>query len=149
MARKAISKTKQFQVFISHSSIDTWVAEQIALHIADSGAKSFLDKNDIQHGDNFDDKIREGIFVSNEFLVLLTPWALLRPYIWYEAGLFLGDKKRKARVIGVVHGISKTDIATRAEIPAWIKEVDLVDINDLESYFVQLKRRVKNWSQDG
>ena len=36
------------QVFISDSSIDTWVAKQIALQIENCGARFFLDEADIQ-----------------------------------------------------------------------------------------------------
>lgn len=143
------TKTTSFQVFISHSSIDTWVAQQIALHIERSGAITFLDKNDIQHGDNFDQEILRGIYASTEFLVLFTPWALSRPYIWYEAGVFRGHKKGKGRIIGVVYNVSKEELSARLEIPAWFKQLDMVEINDLNSYFAQLKRRVSNRRSNG
>ena len=45
---------------------------------------------------------------SDELLVLLTPWATDRPYIWIEIGLFLGENKR---IVGVLHGLEKKDIA--------------------------------------
>jgi hypothetical protein len=44
-------------VFISHASIDTWVARQLASHIEQCGADSFLDETDIKHGDDFEDRI--------------------------------------------------------------------------------------------
>jgi hypothetical protein len=47
----------KIQVFISHSSIDTWVAKQIALQIENCGARFFLDEADIHHGDDFEEKI--------------------------------------------------------------------------------------------
>ena len=80
-----------YQVFISHSSADTWVARQIARHIEELGASTFLDEEDIEHGDDIEEEILSAAQNSDELLVLLTPWALTRPYIWIEIGwCFLG-----------------------------------------------------------
>lgn len=67
------------RVFISHSSKDTWVAKQIAQHISECGASSFLDEADIDHGDDFEERILHAAHGSQELLVLLTPWATTRP----------------------------------------------------------------------
>src|ERR1041385_8118266 len=98
------------QVFISHSSIDIWIAKQIAAHIRTCGARSFLDEADINHGDDFEQKILEAAQSSSELLVLLTPWAIPRPYIWLEMGLFWGQGKR---IIGIFHGITAKEVATQ------------------------------------
>jgi hypothetical protein len=45
------------RVFISHSSTDTWVAKQIASHIKNCDAETFLDVAHIQHGDDFETEI--------------------------------------------------------------------------------------------
>ena len=45
------------KVFISLSSTDTWVARQIASHIAQCDAETFLDVACIQHGDDFETEI--------------------------------------------------------------------------------------------
>src|SRR5689334_4371608 len=79
------------QVFISHSSSDTRVARQIANYICDCGAACFLDESNVQIGDDFEEKIREAANASDELLVLLTPWAIDRPYVWLEMGPF-GDR---------------------------------------------------------
>src|SRR5205085_1348990 len=76
------------RVFVSHSSRDTWVARQIAEHISRSGAAVFLDEADIEHGDDFDQKLVEGANSCQELLVLLTPWSKDRPYVWIEVGMF-------------------------------------------------------------
>jgi hypothetical protein len=73
--------SNQRLVFISHSSKDTWVAKQIARAIFDCGAMTFLDEHDIEAGKDFDEEIRKSLNNSHELLVLLTPWALTRPYI--------------------------------------------------------------------
>jgi len=45
------------KVFVSHSSRDTWIARQIADHIERTGAAVFLDEADVEHGDDFDQKL--------------------------------------------------------------------------------------------
>lgn len=73
-------------VFVSHSSRDTWVAKQIARDIKACGAVPFLDESDIEAGGDFEDAILAFLSKADELVVLLTPWALDRPYIWAEIG---------------------------------------------------------------
>ena len=129
------------RVFISHSSRDTWVARQIASRIVGCGGTTFLDEADIQYGDNFDREIIDAAKACDELLVLLTPWATNRPYIWIEIGLFLGDGKR---IVGVLHGLEKKDISTDERIPVLLKGIDMVEINKLDDYFSQLSARITN-----
>jgi hypothetical protein len=133
------------KVFISHSSRDTWVARQLAAHIRNCGADTFLDESDIQHGDDFEEEILKAEETSTELLVLLTPWALERTYIWLEIGFFRRGGKR---IVGVLHGVSHKDIATDERIAVLLKKIDLVDINAIDSYFEQLRKRVSRQEHD-
>lgn len=90
-----------FQVFISHSSVDTWVARQPARAVEECGATCFLDEAHMEYGDDFEDKILAAVRASQELLVLLTPWAIKRPYIWLELGAIWGQGQR---IIGVLYG---------------------------------------------
>ncbi len=128
------------KVFISHSSRDTWVATQIATHVRAIGADAFLDEADIEHGDDFDDEIVNASKLCTELLLLLTPWSVGRPYIWLEIGFFRHDNKR---IVGVLHGLKPEDVSADPRIPVLLKKIDLVDINEIGSYFTQLDRRVK------
>jgi hypothetical protein len=129
------------QVFISHSSTDTWVARQIGKYIGDCGAACFLDESSIQIGDDFEEKIREAANASGELLVLLTPWAVNRPYIWLEMGVFWGSGKR---IIGILHGLTKNELLALERVPVLLKRIDLISLNEIDSYFNQLKRRMKS-----
>ncbi|MCK6620582.1 MAG: toll/interleukin-1 receptor domain-containing protein [Calditrichaceae bacterium] len=131
----------KFQVFISHSSIDTWVARQIANHIKSCGASTFLDEADIEYGDDIEEKILDAAQASNELLVLLTPWATKRPYIWMEIGAFWGQSKR---IVGILHGLTVNQLVSQEGTPTLLKRIDLVDINTLEVYFQQLQNRIEN-----
>jgi hypothetical protein len=126
------------RVFISHSSIDTWVAKQIASHIAACGASSFLDEAEIEHGDDFETKILNAANECSELLVLLTPWSIARPYIWLEMGVFWGNRKR---IVGVLHGLAVKELSSDERIPILLKKTDLLTLNDIDSYFSQLKVR--------
>jgi hypothetical protein len=127
-----------YQVFVSHSSTDAWVAKQLSTHLERCGAATFLDVNDIEHGDDFDETIVEAAERSHELLVLLTPWSKDRHYVWMEIGMFRGARKR---VVGILHGVKTTEIATDERIPVVLKKIDLVDLNAIDSYLTQLARR--------
>ena len=122
-----------YKVFISHSSRDTWVAEQIERHLHECGAETFLDERNIAIGDDFEDVIFNEIGDSNEIVVLMTPWALKRPYIWLEIG---AARSRGIRIVAIIHGILLADLQKNPNIPALIKKRDIVEINDLGFYFL-------------
>ena len=132
--------TLPYQVFISHASTDTWVARQIAAHIRARGAATFLDEADIQHGDDIEERIYQAAGNSQELLVLLTPWAVTRPYIWMEIGLFWGSGKR---IVGVLYGLSQQELITDERIPLLLKRGKMLDINRIDGYFDELQQRVQ------
>jgi hypothetical protein len=122
------------------------VATQIATHVKDTGADTFLDEADIEHGDDFDDVIVRASKQCTELLLLLTPWSVERPYIWLEIGFFRHDNKR---IVGVLHGLKPENVSGDPRIPALLKKIDLVDINEIDTYFAQLDRRVKAAGEAG
>jgi len=77
---------KRHLVFVSHSGRDTRVAKQIAREISTCGAEVFLDEAEIDIGADFEEAILASLDKADELVVLLTPWALDRPYIWAEIG---------------------------------------------------------------
>jgi predicted peroxiredoxin len=125
-------------VFISHSSQDTWVAEQIAKHIKTSGANFFLDEYHIQLGADFEEEILKQLNKSDEILVLLTPWSIKRPYVWAELGVAWG---RKIRIVGVLHGISIVNLNKKSEATIFLKKKNLIELNTINKYFSELKKR--------
>jgi hypothetical protein len=71
-------------VFISHSGPDTWVARQIAREVEARGATPFLDEAQVDAGADFEEDILNFLERAHELVVLLTPWALERPYVWAD-----------------------------------------------------------------
>ena len=127
-------------VFISHSGTDTWIAKQIAREIEAHGATTFLDEANISIGEDFEERILTALDRASELLVLLTPWSLQRAYIWAEIGAAWG---RRIPIIGVLYGLTADDIQADTSVPNLLKRRDLVELNDIESYFHQLSQRIQ------
>jgi hypothetical protein len=135
-----------YNVFISHSSIDTWVARQLARYVKDFSATTFLDEADVEVGDDFEERILEAARNSDELLVLLTPWAISRPYIWMEIGAVWGLGRR---VVGILHGLTASDLVKQDGTPALLKRIDLLDLNRIDAYFAQLQKRIEEHENNG
>ena len=95
-------------------------------------AQTFRDDRDIQGGDDIPEKIQEKIRQCDEFVVLLTPESVARPWVLLEIGMAVILRKR------VVPILQHVDVNP---IPDMIKSVRNFDFNDLERYLTQLARR--------
>jgi hypothetical protein len=138
MAKSRRVSRKRF-VFVSHSSRDTWVAKQIAREITACGAAPFLDEAEIETGAEFEDSILAFLSKAHELVVLLTPWALDRPYVWAEIGAAWG---RRIPIVVILHGITPQELQSRPGMPVFIKKRNLIDLNDIGTYLKELRSRV-------
>lgn len=129
-----------YTVFISHASRDKWVAGQIAKELDAVGAGVFLDSRAIETGDQFDEELKQALHDADELLVLLTPAALERPYVWIELGAAWLQAKR---IIGILHGMTTSELAARDGTPAFLTGVHLRDINELDEYLGELAARLE------
>ena len=71
--------------------------------------------------------------------MLFTPAALDRPYVWIEIGVAWSQGKR---IIGILHGMTTSDLAAHDGAPAFLRGIHLRDINELDKYLDELRRRV-------
>lgn len=126
-------------IFVSHSGKDTWVAKQIAKEIADCGATAFLDEAEIYVGADFEEDILAALEKADELLVLFTPWALERPYVWAEIGVAWG---RRIPIVTLLHGIGPEELQSKPNVPVFLKKRNLLDLNAIDTYFRQLRKRV-------
>jgi TIR domain len=106
-------------VFVSHSSQDTWVAKQIAREIQARGAIAFLDEAQIDAGSDFEEDILEFLERAHELVVLLTPWALDRPYVWAEIGAAWG---RRIPIVALLLGLTPAELQTRSGVPVLLRK---------------------------
>ena len=132
-----------YHVFLSHSGTDTWVARQISKEIGKRGAIPFLDEASINVGARFEEDILIALDRAHELVVLFTPWALERPYVWAELGAAWG---RRIPIVALLHGLNAVELQTRPEIPVFIKARDFVDLNKIDTYLCQLSGRVESWN---
>ena len=127
-------------VFVSHSGQDTWVAKQIAREIEARGGIPFLDEAQVDAGADFEEDILNFLEQAHELVVLLTPWALERPYVWAEIGAAWG---RRIPIIALLLGITPTELQSRPGIPVLLKKRDLLQLNEIEVYLDQLGARMR------
>jgi hypothetical protein len=128
------------KVFISHSSLDTWVARQIATQVRALGAEAFLDEADVSSGDDFLERILNAEAECSELLVLLTPWGMSRPWVLFEISCFRHSRKR---IVGVTHGLTTNEVVGDPYLGVLVDRRVLVDINRLPAYFQELGVRIK------
>lgn len=133
-------------MFISHSGEDTWVARQIAREVTSRGAHPFLDEADVDVGAEFEEDIRDFLDRADELLVLLTPWALERPYVWAEIG---AAWIRKIPIIVVLHGLDARALQAQPGAPIFLKKRNVVRLNEISQYLDQLAARVTGDAADG
>lgn len=133
--------TRDRLVFVSHSSPDTWVAKQIAREIEARGATAFLDEAQVDAGSDFEEDILNFLERAHELVVLLTPWALDRPYVWAELG---AAWSRRIPIVALLLGITAAKLQTRPGIPVLLKKRDLLQFNEVGTYLDQLTARIRH-----
>jgi hypothetical protein len=133
---KKNNNAKPYQIFVSHSTADKWLAVTLCEKLETSGASTFRDDRDIDGGDDIPDRIRAEIKRSREIVVLLTPNSVNRAWILLEVGAAWGWSK----AIRITPILCHVDVDP---IPGMIKSKKAVHINDCANLFAEVKRRVK------
>jgi hypothetical protein len=133
------ASTTDWLIFVSHAGEDTWVARQIAREIAERGARSFLDEADIDIAAEFEDDIRQFLEQADEMLVLFTPWALSRRYVWAEIG---AAWLRDIPIVVVLYGLTIQEVQSQPMTPVFLKARNTIQLNDLDEYLDELEARV-------
>lgn len=128
-----------YLTFISHSSEDTWVAKKLSIDCRSAGADTFLDEAQIAVGANFEDDILAALRNANELVVLITPWALQRPYVWLEIG---AAWYKGIPIIILLLGVSASEFQEKATVPVTLKERNLLPLNNVDRYLAELAERV-------
>jgi hypothetical protein len=133
-------------IFVSHSGQDTWIARQIARELTLCGATPFLDEADVDVGAEFEEDIRSFLDKTDELLVLFTPWSLDRPYVWAEIG---AAWIRRIPIVVVLHGLTISEFQTQPHVPIFLKQRDMINLNDIDQYFEQLRQRIRRERREG
>lgn len=115
------------------------MARQIANGLAVCGAEPFLDEADVKIGAEFEEDIRAFLDRADELVVLFTPWSLDRPYVWAEIG---AAWIRRIPIIVLLYGLTISEFQAQPNVPIFLKKRDILNLNDIDQYFVQLKQRI-------
>jgi hypothetical protein len=133
-ARKSRAEPITYTVFISHSSKESWIAQQIAKEIEALGANTWLDIKDLPGGDEIRRSIKRGIRASQEAVVLLSANSITSQWVIYEAGIAYGQGKRMTPILN--------NIAPDETI-APLQGIKALDLNDFDNFLVELTGRIK------
>jgi len=128
-----------YLTFISHSSEDTWVAKKLSLEFGAAGATTFLDEAEIAVGANFEDDILVALRSAKELVVLITPWAITRPYVWMEIG---AAWYKDIPIIVLLLGVTASEFQEKAIIPVALKQRNLLPLNHVDRYITELAERI-------
>ena len=130
-------KTGPYLVFISYSSADIWIAEQIDKQIRALGTTTWLDKKDLKGDDVLVDEIITGISSCNEAVVLVSPKSVKSQWVAYEIGAVSVQHKR---VTPILNQVNHDAIAP-------LKGVKSIDLNQFDEFLIHLSMRISEWSK--
>lgn len=138
MAARKSRKTRsprrgEYVVFISHSSVDLWIAGQMAKEIRAAGAKPWLDELEMEGGDQIRDRILRGIDACSEAVVLITPQSIKSDWVSFEIGAVSIQRKR---VTPVLQYVSHDQLKILADTKS-------LELNRFDQYLTQLKQRIR------
>jgi hypothetical protein len=95
------------KVFINYSPKDEALATKLVASLEDSGLDAWFKKREILPGDNWAEKIAQGLKESNAMVVLLTPAALESDAVQSNISYALGERAFSHRLIPVIVGDSQ------------------------------------------
>lgn len=122
-----------YTVFISHSSKESWIAQQISKEVVALGAKAWLDLKDLRGGDDIRRSIKRGIRASHEAVVLLSANSITSQWVSYEAGV--ADSQGK-RITPILNNL------TPDKTLAPLRGIKAIDLNDFGNFLLELAERI-------
>lgn len=125
-------KRLRYVVFISHSSLDAWIAKVMAEKIEALGAKCWLDEKDLAGGDIIAENIIRGIDACHEAIVLISPNSVKSQWVPFEIG---GVRAQHKRVTPILNNVKPLQMAPMHDIRG-------IDLNRFNEFLAQLKRRI-------
>lgn len=132
MATRSPRKKVTYQVFLSYSREDNWIAEIMREKIRKSRVKVWLDAVDLPGGANVRERIKKGMRESAEALILLSPASRKSDWVKHEVGL--ADGMDKWTTLLLLH-------VTQDDVPEPVSHLNYLSINAFDSYLAQLAER--------
>lgn len=125
-------KTAGYEVFLSHSHRDLWIAQVLKEKIEALRRTSvWLDEMSLQGGDNVMQAVVEGIGAADEAIVLVSHEALRSQWVATEIGIATAKKKRITPILN--------NVEPDAFVP--LKGAKSYELNSFEKFLAELTRR--------
>lgn len=135
-AKRRRPKFPPYTVFISHSSKDLFIAEQIVKLIEASGADCRIDKRDFEGGGNIWDEINKAVGESQEIVILFTLNSKNAEWVIFEVG---AASQRRMPITPILYGVEHKELALIAGKIS-------IDLNTgFNKYLTDLKSRIEKW----
>lgn len=116
------------KVFLTYSHKDQALAREVVDTLRDAGLDVWYDMNEIFPGDNWAEKISQGLKESNAMVVLLTPNSLESNSVSWNISYALGDQAYSHRLISVIVGDPKE--FPHDKIPWILKRLKMINLPD-------------------
>jgi len=81
-------------VFVSYSSVDEGHAKSLVQYLNAIEVRSFLDRKQIDLGDNFKAKISEGLEKCTDLILIASPSSLKSQWVFFELGQAVAFRRR-------------------------------------------------------
>lgn len=120
-------------IFISHSSDDLWIAEEIDRRLREVGAETFRCEVGIEVGTLWEDKVKKQLRDCTEVLIVLSPQAFESDWVMIEVGVaWMLDKD----VVLILCGVAQNDLHEP------MKKWQYKELNAIGEYIAQVERRL-------
>jgi hypothetical protein len=125
-------KRSRYIVFISHSSLDAWIAKVMAEKIQALGAECWIDEKDLAGGDVIVEDIIRGIDACDEATVLISPNSVKSQWVSFEIG---GVRAQHKRVTPVLNNVRPQQMAPMRDLKGF-------DLNRFDQFLRELRKRI-------
>jgi TIR domain len=130
--RVRAKKPSLYRVFISHSSLDKWVAERMAEKVVEAGADFWLDVRDLPGGGDIRKEINQGVQECQEVIILFSPNSVNSHWVSFEIGAAYAKRKH---LTPILNNVNYTDVSLLQGIKA-------IELNNFGQYLTELKKRI-------
>lgn len=116
------------KVYISYSQADETVAQKLAEALQDEGLEVWYDQMEIMPGENWGEKVAQGLRESEAMIVLLSPQALNSNYVRHDIEYALSELRYRNRLISVV--VASSHKIPHENIPWILRSLQLIELTD-------------------
>ncbi len=136
------------RIFLSYASEDRSVAEEVALALKTDGHQVFFDRDDLQAGEGFNQRIRDELHSSQMMVYLISPYSVKPGRYPLTELRFAQDRwtNPKGKILPVM--IATTDYT---HVPSYLKAVTILEPtgNIAAEVAALLSRRRVHWPNSG